>query len=79
MKTKIISKILLTLGLALVLGGAITHVNGGTQRSSASLIGPPDQFPVVNINTVNVSGIRMHPDSVGALRMLPEGKSAYLS
>src|SRR6478752_4364967 len=57
MKTKIISKILLTLGLVLVLGSAVTPVHGGTQPSSASVIGPPDQLPVVNINTVNVSGL----------------------
>jgi len=52
MKTKIISKILLTLTLAFVLGGAITHVDGGTQESGASVIGPPDQqFPVVTIHS----------------------------
>ena len=56
MKTTIISKILLILGLVLVLGSAVTPVHGGTQPSSASVIGPPDQFPVVNINTVNASG-----------------------
>ena len=33
MKTKIISKILLTLALVFVLGSAITHVHGGTQAS----------------------------------------------
>ena len=57
MKTKIISKIILTLGLVLVLGSAVTPMHGGTQPSSASVIGPPDQLPVVNINTVNVSGL----------------------
>ena len=58
MKTKIISKILLTLALVFVLGRAITHVHGGTQGSSPFVIGPPDQqFPVVTINTVNASGI----------------------
>ncbi len=58
MKTTIIRKILLILGLVLVLGGAVTPVHGGTQPTSASVIGPPDQqFPVVTINTVNVSGI----------------------
>src|SRR4029077_13260255 len=54
MKTKLISKILLTLGLVLVLGSAITPVHGGTQPSSASVIGPP--VPVVTIHTVNASG-----------------------
>src|SRR6476660_1800181 len=58
MKTKLISKILLTLALVFVLASAITPVHGGTQPTSASVIGPPDQqFPVVTINTVNVSGI----------------------
>jgi hypothetical protein len=57
MKTKIISKILLTLGLVLVLGSAVTPMHGGTQPTSASVIGPPPpQFPVVTIRTVNVSG-----------------------
>jgi len=54
MKTKIISKILLTLGLVLVLGSATTHVHGATQGSSPSVIGPPDQqFPVVTINSTD--------------------------
>ena len=54
MKTKIISKILLTLALVFVLGSAITHVHGATQGSSPSVIGPPDQqFPVVTINSTD--------------------------
>ena len=54
MKTQIISKSFLTLALAFVLGSAITHVDGGTDGSSASVIGPPDQqFPVVTINSVD--------------------------
>jgi hypothetical protein len=58
MKTKIISKILLTLALAFVLGSAITHVHGATQGSSPSVIGPPDQqFPVVTINSVTASAV----------------------
>ena len=58
MKTKIISKILLTLGLALVLCSAVTPMHGGTQPSSASVIAPtPPQFPVVTIHTVNASGV----------------------
>jgi hypothetical protein len=57
MKTKISSKILLTLGLVFVLGSAVTPVHGGTQPSFPSPIGPPDQvFPVVTIRTVNASG-----------------------
>jgi hypothetical protein len=56
MTTKIISRILLTLALAFVLGSAITHVHGATQGSSPSIIGPPDQqFPVVTINSVTAS------------------------
>jgi hypothetical protein len=51
MKTKIISKSLLTLALVFVLGSAITHVHGATQGGSPSIVGPPDQqFPVVTIN-----------------------------
>ena len=50
MKTKIISKILLSLALAFVLGSAITNAHGGTQASSPSLIGPPD-FPVITISS----------------------------
>ena len=53
MKTKMISKILLTLTLVFVLGGAITHVDGETQESGASVIGPPNQqFPIVTIHSV---------------------------
>jgi hypothetical protein len=55
MKTKIISKILLVLALVFVLGSAITHVDGATQGSSPSVGGPPEQFPVVTINTVSAS------------------------
>jgi hypothetical protein len=62
MKTKIISKILLTLALAFVLGSATTHVHGDTQGNSVSPVGPPDHFPVVTIHTVNASGI---PNSSG--------------
>ena len=54
MKTTIISKILLILGLVFVLGSAITHVHGAAQGSSPSVIGPPDrQFPVVTIHSTD--------------------------
>src|SRR5580704_5097207 len=53
MKTKIISKILLTLALVFVLGSATTHVHGATQGSSPSVIGFPDQFPVVTIHSTD--------------------------
>ena len=54
MKTQIISKILLPLGLVLVLGSAVTPVRGGTQPSSPSVIGPPDrQLPVITINSTD--------------------------
>jgi hypothetical protein len=54
MKTKIITKILLTLAMVFVLGSAITHVHGATQGSSPSVIGPPDQqFPVVTIHSTD--------------------------
>jgi hypothetical protein len=54
MKTKIISKIILTLTLVFVLGSAITHVHGATQGSSPSVTGPPDrQFPVVTIHSTD--------------------------
>jgi hypothetical protein len=48
MKTQIISKILLTLGLVFVLGSAITPMHGGTQPSSASVVG-------VTIHSVSAS------------------------
>jgi hypothetical protein len=58
MKTKIISKILLTLGLVFVLGSAITPMHGGTQPTSASVIGPPDQqLPIVTIHNASTSGL----------------------
>jgi hypothetical protein len=74
MKTKIISKILLTLGLVLVLGSAVTPVHGGTQPSSASVIGPPDPFPVVNINTVNASGISSASGFNGSIEKVTRGQ-----
>jgi hypothetical protein len=56
MRTKISSKILLTLALVFVLGNAVTPLRGGTQPSSASPIDPPPpEFPVVTIHTVNSS------------------------
>ena len=58
MKTKMINKILLTLTLVFVLGGAITHVDGETQENGASVIGPPaQQFPVVTIHNAITSGV----------------------
>jgi hypothetical protein len=65
MKTKIISKILLTLTLVFVLGSAVTAVHGGTQANSASVIGPPPpEFPVVTINSVIASGVTGSPEVV---------------
>ena len=56
MKTKIISKILLILALMFVLGNTITPLHGGTEPSSASVVGPPPpQFPVVTIHPANAS------------------------
>src|SRR5580765_2606701 len=66
MKTKIIGKILLTLGLVLV--------HGGTQPSSASVIGPPDQVPVVNINTVNVSKLPNASGFSGSIEVVTRGQ-----
>jgi len=48
MKTKIISKVLLSLGLAFVLGSAITQVRGDTQATP-----PPDQLPAVTIHSTD--------------------------
>jgi hypothetical protein len=48
MKTKIISKVLLSLGLAFVLGSAITQVRGDTQATP-----PPGQLPVVTIHSTD--------------------------
>jgi hypothetical protein len=74
MKTQIISKLLLTLTLVFVLGSAITPVHGGTQSSSASVIGPPDQVPVVAINTVNASGIPTATAFNGSIEVVPRGQ-----
>jgi hypothetical protein len=69
MKTTIISKILVTLALVFVLGNAITPLHGGTQPSSASVIGPPPpQFPVVTIHTVNASA------SNGSIEVVTRGQ-----
>ena len=68
MKTKIISKILLTLTLVFVLGSSVTPVHGGTQPNSASPINPPPpQFPVVTIHTVNSSA------SNGSIELVTRG------
>ena len=75
MKTKIISKILLTLGLVLVLGSAVTPMHGGTQPSSASVIGPPPpQFPVVTIHTVNASTVVTTSGSNGSIEDVTRGQ-----
>jgi hypothetical protein len=74
MKTKIISKILLTLGLVFVLGSAITPVHGGTQPSSASVIGPPDQVPVVAMNTANASGTPTATAFNGSIEVVARGQ-----
>jgi hypothetical protein len=57
MKTKIISRILLSLGLVFVLGSAIAQVHGGSSESSAYATSPQDgEFPVVMIqSTGNVT------------------------
>ena len=74
MKTKIISKILLTLALVLVLDSAIKLVHGGTQPSSASVTGPPPaQFPVVTIHTVNASGVVTASGSNGSIEDVTRG------
>ena len=73
MKTNIISRILLTLGLVLVLGSAVTPMHGGTQPSSASVTGAPDQFPVITINTVNASGIAFGFN--GSIENVPRGQT----
>jgi hypothetical protein len=52
MKTKIIGRILLSLGLVFVLGSAITQVHGGSAASSAYTTSSEDlQFPVVTIKS----------------------------
>ena len=75
MKTKIISKILLTLTLAFVLGSTVTHVNGDTQGDAISPIGPPDHFPVVAIHTVNASGIPSATGFNGSIEVVPRGNT----
>jgi hypothetical protein len=75
MKTKLISKILLTLTLAFVLGSTVTHVNGDTQGDAISPIGPPDNFPVVAIHTVNASGIPTASAFNGSIEVVTRGKT----
>ena len=54
MKTKLISKILLSVGLVFVLGSAITPVRGGTQPSSASVTDSvSQQIPVISIHSTD--------------------------
>ena len=48
MKTKIISNLLLSLGLVFVLGSAITQVRGDTQATP-----PPGQLPAVTIHSTD--------------------------
>jgi hypothetical protein len=48
MKTKIISKLLLSLGLVFVLGSAITQVRGDTSATP-----PPGEFPAVTIHSTD--------------------------
>src|SRR5258708_36354469 len=48
MKTKIISKLFLSLGLVFVLGSAITQVRGDSQA-----IQPPGQLPAVTIHSTD--------------------------
>jgi len=71
MKTKIISKLLVTVTLVFVLDSAITHVDGEMQESAASVIGPPaQQFPVVTIHSAStasgVSGSALSRGQIGA-------------
>ena len=52
MKTKILSKILLSIGLMFVLGNAIAQVDGGNPLSSACLTSSQDQeLPVITIHS----------------------------
>jgi len=75
MKTKIISKILLTLALVLMLGSAVTPMYGDTQPSSASVIGPPPpQFPVVTIHTVTASAVVTTSGSHGSIEDVTRGQ-----
>jgi hypothetical protein len=73
MKTKIISQILLTLGLVFVLGSAITPMHGGTQPTSASVIDPlSQQLPVVSIqSTDNVTRGKIGTFVLGASPRIP--------
>jgi hypothetical protein len=49
MKTKIISKLLLSIGLVFVLGSAITQVRGDSQ----AIPPPPAEFPAVTIHSTD--------------------------
>jgi hypothetical protein len=48
MKTKVINKLLLSLGLVFVLGSAITQVRGDSKATQ-----PPGQFPAVTIHSTD--------------------------
>ena len=78
-----ISKLLLTLTVALALGGAITHVDGQTQESAASVLGTPaQQFPVVTIHSaasaIGVSGSTLTRGQTGVfvLSITPQSSVA---
>ena len=76
MKTKMISKILLTLSFAFVLGSAIAPMHGATQGSAPSVIGPPDQqFPVVTIHAVNTSGVPNASGFHGSIEDITRGQT----
>jgi hypothetical protein len=52
MKSRIIGKTLLSLGLVFVLGSTITQMRGGNSESSASLTNPEDvQLPIITIHS----------------------------
>ena len=54
MKTQIITKILLSLGLVFMLGSAITPMHGGTQETAASAPGSvSQQVPVISIHSTD--------------------------
>ena len=74
MKTKIISKLLLSLGLVFVLGSAITQVRGDTEATP-----PPGQLPAVTIHSTDNVMRGQTGSFVLDMRQSAPSENAYLA
>ncbi|MFZ0915482.1 MAG: hypothetical protein WAN04_01180 [Candidatus Udaeobacter sp.] len=74
MKTKIISKLLLSLGLVFVLGSAITQVRGDTEATS-----PAGQLPAVTIHSTDNVTRGQTGSFVLDMRQSAPSENAYLA